>query len=87
MADEGRQEEAFLSMEAALSDFPKIIVSPKSTKMLYNGGRVYAKFYEVEKELTAGDIAAVFDSEHHLVGLYEVRDEEGFYIKPFKMLI
>ena len=28
-----------------------------------------------------------FDSEHHLVGLYEVRDEEGFYIKPFKMLI
>ena len=23
MADEGRQEEAFLSMEAALSDFPK----------------------------------------------------------------
>ena len=87
MADEGRQEEAFLSMEAALSDFPKIIVSPKSTKMLYNGGRVYAKFYEAEKELTAGDIAAVFDSEHHLVGLYEVRDEEGFYIKPFKMLI
>ena len=87
MADEGRQEEAFLSMEAALSDFPKIIVSPKSTKMLYNGGRVYAKFYEVEKELTAGDIAAVSDSEHHLVGLYEVRDEEGFYIKPFKMLI
>jgi len=87
MADEGRQEEAFLSMEAALSDFPKIIVSPKSTKMLYNGGRGYAKFYEAEKELTAGDIAAVFDSEHHLVGLYEVRDEEGFYIKPFKMLI
>ena len=87
MADEGRQEEAFLSMEAALSDFTKIIVSPKSTKMLYNGGRVYAKFYEAEKELTAGDIAAVFDSEHHLVGLYEVRDEEGFYIKPFKMLI
>ena len=38
MADEGRQEEAFLSMEAALSDLPKIIVSPKSTKMLYNGG-------------------------------------------------
>ena len=87
LAAEGKAESTILSMEQALASYPDIIVSEKSERMLYNGGKISEKYYHCEQELPEGTIAAVFDSKKQLVGLYEVRKEEGFFIKPFKMLI
>ncbi len=87
LVQEGKEESVILSMEQALQSYPRITVSKKAEKMLYNGGKIFAPQYRCEEELSAGTVAAVFDSQGHLVGLYEVRKEENFFIKPFKMLI
>ena len=88
LAEQERAEEALLSMEEALKDFPKIFVSERSEKLLYNGGRIRERFLKTERPLKEGEIAAVKDSKGNLVGLYEIQqNEDGFFIKPFKMLI
>ena len=45
-------------------------------------------FTKQPKALQEDEIAAVYDFENHLVGLYTLKKEEtNFYIKPFKMLV
>lgn len=88
LAEQEQAEEALLTMEEALKDFPVIKVAENSTKLLYNGGKIREKFFEQKPtSLQVGKIVAVYDFENNLVGLYEIKQEEGFFIKPFKMLI
>ena len=89
LGEEGRAEEALLTMEEALKDFPVIRVAEASTKLLYNGGRIQERFFEEKPtSLQVGEIVVVFDYENRLVGLYEIKEEENsFFVKPFKMLI
>lgn len=89
LGEQDRAEEVLLTMEEALKDFPVIKVAEASTKLLYNGGKIQAKFFEEKPaSLQIGEIVTVFDHESNLVGLYEIKEEENnFFIKPFKMLI
>lgn len=88
LAEQERTEEALLTMEEALKDFPVVKVAKGSTKLLYNGGKIWEKFFkEKPASLQVGEIVAVYDFENNLVGLYEIKQEESFFIKPFKILI
>ncbi len=89
LAEQGRAEEALLTMREALGGFPIIKIAEGSTKLLYNGGKIQEAFFtERPKRLAAGEIAAVYDFENHLVGLYTLTGEEtALCIKPYKMLI
>ena len=64
-------------------------VSEKSQKFLYNGGKIQERFLtEKPAVLTEGEIVATYDHENNLVGLYEIKKEENnYFIKPFKMLV
>lgn len=88
-AEQGQAERHLLSMEQALRDFPRIRISERFTKLLLNGAKLWEySFAEKDKNLRAGQTAAVYDSAGSLTGLYTVRqDETGLYIKPLKMLI
>ena len=76
-------------MQEALRDFHVIKIAEGSTKLLYNGGKIQEKYFTKQpKALQEDEIAAVYDFENHLVGLYTLKKEEtNFYIKPFKMLV
>lgn len=88
LAEQERAEEALLTMKEALKDFPVVKVAKGSTKLLYNGGKIWENFFEEKPaSLQVGEIVAVYDFENNLVGLYEIKQEEAFFIKPFKMLI
>lgn len=88
LAEEGRTEEVLLTMEDALRNYPKVRVAEGATKLLYNGGKIQERFFaEKPADYREGDIAAVYDYEKNLVGLYQFKKEEQFFIKPFKMLI
>lgn len=89
LAEQEKVEEVLLTMEEALKDFPVVKVSEKSTKFLYNGGKIQERFFtEKPAFYKEGDIVATYDHENNLVGLYEVKkDEDYFYIRPFKMLL
>ena len=78
-----------LTMQEALRDFPVIKIAEGSTKLLYNGGKIQEKYFTKQpKALQEDEIAAVYDFENHLVGLYILKKAEtNFYIKPFKMLV
>lgn len=89
LAEQNRTEEILLTMEEAIKEFPAIHIAAESTKLLYNGGKIFERFFtKKSRPLQVGEIAAVFDSQNALVGLYEIQQEENhFFIKPFKMLI
>ncbi|MBQ3567399.1 MAG: tRNA pseudouridine(55) synthase TruB [Anaerotignum sp.] len=89
LAEQEKGEEALLTMEEALKDFPVVKVSEKSAKFLYNGGKIQERFFtEKPASYKEGDIVATYDHENNLVGLYEIKKEESnFFIKPFKMLM
>ncbi|MBQ3616422.1 MAG: tRNA pseudouridine(55) synthase TruB [Anaerotignum sp.] len=89
LAEQEKVEDVLLTMEEALKDFPVVKVSEKSAKFLYNGGKIQERFFtEKPAFYKEGDIVATYDHENNLVGLYEVKkDEDYFYIRPFKMLL
>ena len=88
LAEQEKVEDALLTMEDALKGFPVVKVSEKSAKFLYNGGKIQERFFtEKPASYKEGDIVAVYDHENNLVGLYEIKKEENYFIKPFKMLV
>lgn len=88
LAEQEKAEEALLTMEEALKDFPVVKVSEKSAKFLYNGGKIQERFFtEKPASYQAGDIVATYDHENNLVGLYEIKKDENYFIKPYKMLV
>lgn len=88
IAEAGQLESVLLRLEDALKEYTRVLVSENSVKLLYNGGKIWDRFFQAEKEIEAGQIVTVFDHEKKLVGLYTVMQEEkSFFIKPFKMLI
>ena len=88
LAEQEKAEEALLTMEEALKDFPVVKVSEKSAKFLYNGGKIQERFFtEKPTSYKEGDIVVAYDHENNLVGLYEIKKEENYFIKPFKMLV
>ena len=89
LAEQEKVETVLLTMEEALEGFPVVKVSEKSQKFLYNGGKIQERFLtEKPAVLTEGEIVVTYDYENNLVGLYEIKKEENnFYIKPYKMLL
>lgn len=89
LAAQGRAAEVMLSPEAALRDFPRIQVAKNAEKLLYNGGKIWEPYFtEKPAVLEENRLAAVYDGKEKLVGLYEIKKEDGkFLVKPYKMLL
>lgn len=88
LAAQERAEKALLTMEEALREFPVVKVAKRSEKLLYNGGKIREEFFEKSPSpLQVGQMVTVFDHQDRLVGLYEIKQEDGFFIKPLKMLV
>lgn len=88
LAAQERAKEALLTMEEALREFPVVKVAKRSEKLLYNGGKIREEFFEESPSpLQSGQMVTVYDHQNRLVGLYEIKQENGFFIKPLKMLV
>jgi hypothetical protein len=76
-------------MQSCIAEDGTDMFGTDNTKLLYNGGKIQEKYFTKQpKALQEDEIAAVYDFENHLVGLYTLKKEEtNFYIKPFKMLV
>ncbi len=91
LADAGQTEQVFLSMDSALSDYPKAYTDIRARKMLLNGGRIYEPYFQLEPKkqtIQLGDIITVYDDTQKLTGLYTlVQEADKRCLKPWKMLI
>jgi tRNA pseudouridine55 synthase len=87
---DNKLEDILLSMDKALSDFPKIVTRESCLKALYNGNIIYAgSIAQSPDDLTIGQQVLVYDYVNKFVGIYKVfRDDENkVFIKPVKLLI
>ena len=88
LAEKEELTSVLATLEDALKKFPCIIIAEESTKLLYNGGAIKEDYFiQAPEILEEGQIVQAFDFENNLIGLYRITEDEGFFIKPFKMLI
>lgn len=90
LAEEERVDTVLLPLAEALREYEEVTISEKSTKLLYNGGKISRKFWKNKDTLSVeiGQKVKVFDWENNLMGLYEIiQQEDDNFVKPFKMLI
>ncbi|PEY41281.1 tRNA pseudouridine(55) synthase TruB [Bacillus cereus] len=77
----GTVESIFISIDEALSKFPKIIVDEKQAEKIKNG-----MFLKNELQVTAPFIT-VFDKNEHCLAIYEHHPKHPGMLKPMKVLV
>lgn len=88
LAAENRLEEALLSMEEALMQYPAVTVQPRADRLMANGCKIFAPHWKQQEEnLTLGQTVRGYNSQGHLMGLYTVEEAEERFLKPQKMLL
>ena len=88
LATENRLEEALLSMEEALMQYPAVTVQPRADRLMANGCKIFAPHWKQQEEnLTLGQTVRGYNSQGHLMGLYTVEEAEELFLKPQKMLL
>ena len=88
LAAENRLEEALLSMEEALMQYPAVTVQPRADRLMANGCKIFAPHWKQQEEnLTLGQTVRGYNSQGHLMGLYTVEEAEELFLKPQKMLL
>lgn len=88
MTEQGKEADAFLSMQEALAEYPQAVVAEKAEKLLYHGAKIFEPYFYMAQAVQCGKVVTVFDSKKQLIGLYTVTQaEEGLCLKPWKMLI
>ena len=84
-------EKVLISIDKVLENYNKVYVKEKSTKLLYNGGKIYEDFFlNCTKPVVIGEKILAYDSKKNFVGIFEInRDEEKnkVYIKPLKIML
>ena len=88
LAAENRLEEALLSMEEALMQYPAVTVQPRADRLMANGCKIFAPHWKQQEEnLTLGQTVRGYNSQGHLMVLYTVEEAEERFLKPQKMLL
>ena len=89
LAEQERAEEALLTMQEALREFPVVRIAEGAEKPLYNGAKIGERFFaEKPAAIKEGEVVAVYDFSYRLVGLYTCAKEENhFTLQSFKMLV
>ena len=88
LAAENRLEEALLSMEEALMQYPAVTVQPRADRLMANGCKIFAPHWKQQEEtLTPGQTVRGYNSQGQLMGLYTVEKAEELFLKPQKMLL
>lgn len=83
-------EELIIPPDKALEGYKKVIVSSRAARYLYNGGKIYARFFDCEGSPAQGEPVLGYDENGRLVGIYTFlydKDKDSFYIKPVRLML
>lgn len=89
-AAEGHIESVVIAPDEALSEYKKIVVSQRASKYLYNGGKIYSRYFTCESKPETSELVLGYDENGRLVGIYTFlydKDKESFYIKPVRLML
>lgn len=80
-----------ISIDEVLQSYHKVYVKEESTKLLYNGGRIYKDFFfDCDYPMVVGEKILAYDSKKNFVGIFEINQEEEknkIFIKPLKIML
>lgn len=84
-------EKVLISIEKVLENYNKVYVKEKSTKLLYNGGKIYEDFFlSCPQPIVIGEKILAYDSKKNFVGIFEInqdKEKNKAYIKPLKIML
>lgn len=89
-AAKGQAEELIISPDKALDGYKKAVVSSRAARYLYNGGRIYSRFFDCEESPAEGEHVLGYDENGRLVGIYTFlydKDKDSFFIKPVRLML
>lgn len=90
ISEEGDIKSVLISPDRALGGYKKITVSQKASKYLYNGGKIYSRYFVFDTEPKEQELVLGYDESGRLVGIYTFlydKDKESFYIKPVRLML
>ncbi|MCD8037430.1 MAG: tRNA pseudouridine(55) synthase TruB [Clostridiales bacterium] len=90
MAEEGRAENLIISPDNVLSGYKRVNVSEKANKYLYNGGKIYNRYFSCADSPADGETVTGYDCDGKLVGIYSYRydkEKDSFFIKPVRLVL
>ena len=90
ICEDGKADTVIISPDKALGGYKKATVSQKASKYLYNGGKIYSRFFKFNAEPKENELVLGYDEKGSLVGIYTFlydKDKESFYIKPVRLML
>lgn len=90
ICEDGKTDTVIISPDKALGGYKKATVSQKASKYLYNGGKIYSRFFKFNAEPKENELVLGYDEKGRLVGIYTFlydKDKESFYIKPVRLML
>lgn len=79
-----------ITIDQVLSDYKKVRISPKATKLLHNGGKIYEYFFAEKYDIKKGENVLVYDAEGVFIGIFKFDFDDSKKmncVKPVKILL
>ena len=90
IAKNGGIDSVLITPDRALADYKRITVRKKAEKYLYNGGKIYDRYFTCAAKPEINETVLGYDSNGRLVGIYTFlydKEKDGFYIKPVRLML
>ena len=90
IAKNGGIDSVLITPDRALADYKRITVGKKAEKYLYNGGKIYDRYFTCAAKPEINETVLGYDSNGRLVGIHTFlydKEKYGFYIKPVRLML
>ena len=90
IAKNGGIDSVLITPGRALADYKRITVGKKAEKYLYNGGKIYDRYFTCAAKPEINETVLGYGSNGRLVGIYTFlydKEKDGFYIKPVRLML
>ncbi len=90
IVENGNIDDILINIDDVLCDYKKISISPKGTKLLHNGGKIYEYFFDKKYDLKQNENVLVYDYQGVFIGIFQYsydKQKEMYCVKPVKILL
>ncbi len=90
IVEKGNIDDILITIDDVLCNYKKVKISPKATKLLHNGGKIYEYFFDDKYDIKKGEEVLVYDAEGIFIGIFQYnydKSKEMYCVKPVKILL
>lgn len=90
IVEKGNIDDILITIDDVLCNYKKVKISPKATKLLHNGGKIYEYFFDGKYDIKKCEEVLVYDAEGIFIGIFQYnydKSKEMYCVKPVKILL